>query len=116
MVLSTLTSWALEGGIITADSMKSRGYGAAKRTNFAVYTFSAKNVVMLIILVALMGFTIFCSAKGATTATFDRTITLTWFGDIYMLAGTIAYAILLFIPTFLNIKESVRWRILRSKI
>lgn len=33
-VISTLTSWALEGGIITADSMRSRGYGSGKRTNF----------------------------------------------------------------------------------
>lgn len=116
VVLSTLTAWALEGGIITADSMKSRGYGSGKRTNFAIYSFTGKNIAMIIVIVLLMGFTIFCSAKGATYADFDRAVTMTWFGDIYMLVGVIVYAIFLFIPTFLNIKENVRWRILRSKI
>jgi len=116
VVLSTLTGWALEGGIITADSMKSRGYGSGKRTNFAIYTFTAKNIVMLVVIGLLMAYTIFCSANGATAADFDRAITMSWFGDIYMLTGVIAYAVFLFIPTFLNLKESVRWRLLRSKI
>ena len=31
-ILSALTDWALEGSIVTADSMRSRGYGCAKRS------------------------------------------------------------------------------------
>ena len=33
-ILGALTSWALEGSVVTADSMRSRGYGTSKRTSF----------------------------------------------------------------------------------
>ena len=36
-IVSALTSWALEGGVIMADSMRSRGYGTGKRTAFSIY-------------------------------------------------------------------------------
>ena len=35
-VISALTTWAFEGGITTADSMRSRGYGSGKRTSFSI--------------------------------------------------------------------------------
>ncbi len=117
VVLSTLTSWSLEGGIITADSMKARGYGAAKkRTSFAEYKFGASNIILLIIFVLLIAGTIFCAASGGTYAEYTPTMKLTWFGDWYMLIGIIAYAIFLCIPLLIDIKEIIRWQILRSKI
>ena len=39
-ILSALTGWALEGGIITADAMAGRGYGSAKRTRFSLFRFT----------------------------------------------------------------------------
>ena len=36
-ILSALTDWALEGGVVTGDSMRSRGYGSAKRSSFMIY-------------------------------------------------------------------------------
>ena len=41
-ILSALTDWALEGSIITADSMRSRGYGTGKRTNFQIYSMTSR--------------------------------------------------------------------------
>ena len=35
--LSALTDWALEGSVVTGDSMRARGYGTAKRTSFQIY-------------------------------------------------------------------------------
>ena len=40
-IVSSLTSWALENGVVLADSMKSRGYGTGKRTAFALWRFTA---------------------------------------------------------------------------
>lgn len=45
-VLSALTGWALEGAVVTADSMRSRGYGAAKRTSFRLYRFRTADGAM----------------------------------------------------------------------
>lgn len=116
MILSTLTSWALEGGIITADSMRSRGYGSGKRTTFAKYRFGARDIVLVLIMAALIILTAVCAAKGGTKAEFVPYFTMTWFGDPVMLTGLLAYAVFLVIPLFISCKEKIKWRILRSKI
>lgn len=116
LVLSALTSWALEGGIITADSMRSRGYGTGKRTTFAKYRFDARNIVLLSVFAVLIGVSVFCAAKGATKAEYVPFFTMTWFGDLYMTAGIIAYSLFLLIPAFLSYKEKIKWHRLRSKI
>lgn len=117
VVLSTLTSWSLEGGIITADSMRARGYGSSKkRTNFAEYKFGLRNIILSVALGILIFIIIFCAVNGGTYAEYTPTLNLIWFGDWYMFIGTIAYAIFLFIPSLLDIKEIIKWQILRSKI
>ena len=116
LVLSTLTSWSLEGGIIMADSMRSRGYGSGKRTTFAKYRFDARNLILILVMAFLLAVTIFCAAKGATQAEYIPYLMMSWFGDIYMSLGVLAYAVFLLIPVFLDIKEMIKWRILRSKI
>ncbi len=115
-VLSALTSWALEGGIITADSMRSRGYGTGKRTTFAKYRFATRDIALSAVLLILLAAVIFCAAKGCTKTEYVPYFTMIWFGDIYMLTGFTAYTVFLIIPTVLNCKEKIKWRILRSKI
>ena len=51
VLLSTLTSWALEGSVITADSMRSRGYGCGKRTTFSIYRFENRDKVLLAVMI-----------------------------------------------------------------
>ena len=116
LILSTLTSWALEGGIVTADSMRSRGYGSGKRTTFAKYKFDAKNIVLAAIFVLLIVATIICAANGGTKADFVPYLTMTWFGEPAMFLGLLLYAVFLLIPLVLSCKENIKWRILRSKI
>ena len=40
-VFSIVVTWSLESGIITADSMRCRGYGLPGRTSFSLYRFEA---------------------------------------------------------------------------
>lgn len=42
-ILSIMITWALENGIETADSMKSRGYGLPGRTAFSIYRFDERD-------------------------------------------------------------------------
>lgn len=110
-VIGALTGWALEGSVVTGDSMRSRGYGAAKRTSFMIYRMTALDWILLAILIGLLGLTILAACLGQTGATFvpDMNVAQTsW--------GLLAYAGYLLIPTVLHIKEAVRWRISRSKI
>lgn len=107
-ILSALTDWALEGSIVTADSMRSRGYGCARRTSFRLYRMTSRDWGLLAVLLALMGATL---ALGGFSAAFTPELSIespTW--------GLAAYCVFLWIPIGMQIKESIIWRICLSRI
>lgn len=116
VILSTLTSWALEGGVITADSMRSRGYGCGKRTSFSMYRFEGRDRLLLLVMTVLLGIVCVCCMNGAASATYIPEIRLRGLDDPWMVTGLLAYAAFLSIPSAVNIWEEQRWRSLRSKI
>ena len=114
--LSALTSWALEGAIVTADSMRSRGYGAAKRTNFRLYRFSLSDGLLLALMAALAAVTAVAAAMGYARAEFVPAVYIAGSNTLLGAAGLITWAVLLLLPTILHLWEDMTWRILRSKI
>ncbi len=109
--LSALTDWALEGSIVTADSMRSRGYGSAKRTSYQIYRFTGRDVGMLVLEAVLAGAVIATLLTGGAEASYTRYVTLapiTW--------GYGAYWMFLLIPVAVELKEVIQWRIIRSNI
>ena len=114
--LSALMSWALEGGVITADSMKSRGYGSGKRTAFSTYRFGFGDKVLLGVLAALAAGVIGCSLSGGTAVSYAPEYLPCSLKDPACLSGLVLYSVFVFIPTVINVTEAVKWRILRSGI
>ena len=55
-------SWSAEEAIISADSMKSRGYGTARRTSFALYRFGRRDagILAFIVLISALCITSLC--------------------------------------------------------
>ena len=106
-VLSALTDWALEGSIITADSMRCRGYGAAKRTNFQIYRMTTRDWVLLALILLFGAFTML-GEKSAEFIPALQIASIDWHFGVYCL--------FLLIPTALYLKEAITWHILRSKI
>lgn len=115
-IISTLTGWALEGGIVTGDSMRSRGYGCGRRTSFSVYSISKRDIVLLGIMLLLTAFVIFCGINGAAKASFTPELYIAGREMKLFVPAVAAYFILLITPTVLNIAEEIKWRILRSGI
>ena len=107
-ILSALTDWALEGSIVTADSMRARGYGSAKRTSFQIYRMTLRDWALLLLSLVLVLLVI---RAGGAEATFTPEFYIappTW--------GLAAYAAYLLIPIVLHIKEAAQWQISISKI
>lgn len=111
-VLGCLTTWALEGGIVTADSMRSRGYGTAKRTSFSVYRMAMRDWILLVAITLLAAIVIAVIAFGKTAATF----TPEWYIAPTHFVSLCAYCAYLLIPTVLHIEEAIVWHISRSRI
>lgn len=107
-VLSALTDWALEGSVVTADSMRARGYGTGRRTGFQIYRMTARDWALVALILALACGVI---AAGGTAACYTPSFSahpLGW--------GFGAYCLYLALPSALHSKEALQWRILRSKI
>ena len=110
-VLGALTTWALEGSVITGDSMRARGYGTEKRSSFMSYSMTAIDWMLVMMIPVLLALVIVAACFGQMAASYTPRFTvapLSW--------GIIPYGLYLLIPTFLHIKEAIQWHISRSKI
>jgi energy-coupling factor transport system permease protein len=110
-VLGALTAWALEGSIVTADSMRARGYGTAKRSSFMIYRMKAGDWLLIAAIPILLGLVITAACLGQMAAAFTPEIQIapiSW--------GIIPYTAYLLIPIALHTKEAIQWHISRSKI
>lgn len=114
-VLSTLVSLALEGSLVTADSMRSRGYGCAKRQSFMLYRMKAGDWVLLFTQLCLIGLLSFFLFSGAASAEFTPVLQLAPVSG-HGLFPLSLYCIYLLIPTILHSKEVLLWHCSRSRI
>ena len=113
-ILSVMVTWALENGIDTADSMKSRGYGLPGRTAFSIYRFDKRDKQALIVLLFLGGTVLAGAAlEGLTWRYFPS---VKWSTSPLSLCVLVAYAALCAFPIILNRKEDRKWNALRSNI
>lgn len=115
-IVSALTSWALEGGVVMADSMRSRGFGSGKRTCFSIYSMRGQDRRLIALMGVLMAVIFFSSLKGGTNVTYTPVLSFSGRANPWTLLGGAAYFIFLSIPTVLSLKEAVTWHILRSRI
>lgn len=114
-VLSALTSWALEGSIVTADSMRCRGYGVGKRTNFQTYRMKGRDWLLLVLLL-FAGVPVICTAiAGGVSASFTPELIIAPVAGPQLI-GLLSYCIFLLIPSILHIKEAIAWHFSISRI
>lgn len=104
-ILSALTDWALEGSIVTADSMRARGYGCGKRTNFHIYRFGIRDGLLAGLIALLAALTLIL---GGTETVFTP-----YFYCDYITLGFPAYCALLLIPSAMYLREAIVWNNLK---
>lgn len=114
-VFSIMLTWALEDGIVTADSMSARGYGTGRRTRFSIFRFYPRDGILLSVTAALSSAVISAMAFGTLDFGFypalDRIDT-----SLMAVAAYICYGILAFLPSIVEITERLRWKYLQSRI
>lgn len=110
-VLGILVAWTLEGSVVTADSMRARGYGTSKRQSFQIYRIRKRDWLLLAVQIALLIAVISSACLGQANAVYTPELSISPFSW-----GAVLYGIYLFIPLASNIKEAILWRISRSGI
>lgn len=112
---SVMTSWALEGSIITADSMKSRGFGLRGRTAFSLYRFTERDLGVL----AWLGLCLMFLISGALSGGFNWRFFPRMRGDFtepLTLALELVYLAVCVTPAVIDIWEDRQWSLSRSKM
>ena len=115
-VFSAMVTWALENGVVTADSMTARGYGCVPvRTSFRIFKWFRGDTVLLLLSLA--------AAAVETWALVAKAVSYVWYpriirpetGTAQILFGICAVLCML-IPVIIEGKERLRWKYLQSKI
>jgi len=112
-IFSIMLTWALENGVVTADSMTARGYGAGKRSRFSLFRFRAEDIFIICTTIAFAALSVY----GAIGAEFEFypyiSVPET---NARIVIGYVSYCFLNIIPLIITVKEELKWRYLKSKI
>ena len=114
-VFSILVTWALENGIITADSMDARGFGTGRRTAFARYRFGPRDGAFLLLTAALLLPPVLGLCLGALDVSYYPALQFAPAGPLQALSYA-AYGVLALLPMLWEGGDWLRWRCLKSRI
>ena len=114
-VFSGMVTWALENGIITADSMAARGYGTGKRSHFSIFHFSRKDGILLGMMTAFFALTCIGLGSGSMEIAYYPAVVFAK-ATPWTYIAYVAYGILALLPTFLEVEENIRWNYLQRNI
>ena len=111
-ILSAMVTWSLENAIETADSMKSRGYGTAKRSAFSVFKFDKRDKNALSVLAVLGIYTLIGGLSGGMYFRFFPTMKSV---EISVISASvfISYLMLSIYPIITDIIEVRKWNVTR---
>lgn len=114
-VLSSAITWALENSVETTDSMKARGYGLPGRSGFSIFKFDKRDFFILI--------TIVCLGIYVITGKLNGEIDFSYFPAIrgnklsaYGISIYTSHFMLCILPVIIEIREVIKWKVLKSKI
>ncbi len=112
-VFSVMVTWVLENGVITADSMTARGYGVGRRSQYAIFRWTAGDTLMVIGTLLLAAVTLLGLADHSF-AYYPSIVSKPY--SVRAMMGFAAYGLLTLLPVIIQGKEAVRWQYLKSRI
>ena len=112
---SATVSWAMDQSIVSADSMKSRGYGIQGRTAFSIYRFDKRDGIALALLALLwLGAALPC-LMGHAAWNYYPALSGALLGPAQLMAY-LSYAGMCLLPLIIDLTEDRKWNSLRSRI
>lgn len=103
--LNTLVTWSLEASLDNAISMRARGYGTHKRTSSIVFTFDKRDYWLLGLGGFLVVFILAYSTLNKHTTLPESMQDWLYFTAFIVFSG---------LPLFIEMREHLRWRFMKS--
>lgn len=113
-VFGSVTGWALENSVDTADSMNSRGYGRRRRTVWSPFIFRASDGIMTAIVLLCFSVVMYGHFSGQLGYSYYPTFAFSGF-SMMSAAVCCCYGIMCFVPMIFAIREERRWKSIRSE-
>lgn len=111
----SVLSHCLERGVETSDSMKSRGYGTAKRTAYKAYRLESHDKAALFFILSFSLFLICATAARFLSFRYYPDVSGEFHG-IFTIMSLSAFFIICAMPVFLEWRERLKWMRLKSEI
>ena len=108
-VFSGLVTWALENGIVTADSMTARGYGTGRRTRYRRMAWERGDTLVTCIAPALFALSLLSRWLGHPGYVWYPVLVPPAFGPAEA-AGYASFALLCLAGAGLEAADRIRWR------
>ena len=103
---SALFTRSMEDAIVTADSMRARGYGLKGRTFFNRFCYKFRDVVYSLLFIVLFMFSVVLNVEPEFYPMYSCELSL----------GFVCFAALALIMTVFELKESLKWKLSISRI
>jgi energy-coupling factor transport system permease protein len=114
-VFFVMITWSLENAVETGDSMRARGYGLKGRTNYSIFRWSSRDVMLLSESVVLIMTVLAGKALGGIDYFFYPRVTEITTSPLSLLVY-IAFGALAFLPFIMELEENLKWKYFVSKI
>lgn len=112
---SAVITHSLEEAVETSSSTSARGYGVGKATYFSRFSFKTSDGVYLILIALLTAVTYFAILTNQADFMFYPVIACKPL-NLSSIASYMAFGALCLMPTFIQIKEDLKWKYSISKI
>lgn len=113
--LSILVSASLENSMEVSNSMKARGYGLTKRTNYSIYRFRYNDLFQLVIQILYMIIMIMSIIFKYTDYVYYPKLDKIDLGNERIILYIVTLLFML-LPSIKEIWEDLKWKFLESKI
>lgn len=111
-VFSAMMTWALEHSVDTADSMRARGYGITKRSNYSSYRMHGRDIMCLLAMVLFLGVMVAGIMSGGLAITYYPEFILKT-PSVKTLGIYIAYGFFVLLLPLYECKEKIKWKYLK---
>lgn len=114
-VFLALITWAIDSSLDTSLSMKARGYGSGKRSNYSLYRIKVSDIILLLINLLIVCLFVYFFVIGKFSFYYYPNLTNIRF-DSYLIVFLSLLAMFMLYPVLYEVKEKIKWHYLKSKI